>query len=440
VTHEKLDVQPVKAVRGRVPVPGDKSISHRYALLGAIAEGRTTVQHLAPGADVAATVACLRGLGVQIETPAAGMVVVHGQGRAGLRSPTAPLEAANSGTTMRLLSGVLAGCPFESTVIGDESLSRRPMRRVIEPLTAMGATIRSRDGKAPLSVRGGALHAITWRSPVASAQVKSAIMLAGLAATGRTIVIEPAATRDHSERAFPVFGLSSSQLTDPDLTGGAAGSAVAVDGDQHAVAPTGVLHVPGDPSTAAVWAAMAAALPGSDVELEGVCLNPLRFGFIRALERMGAVIDVDVTGQVGGESVGTIRVRHGSHRPTVIDRTEVPSLIDELPVLAARAALGGGLEVSGAEELRVKESDRIAALVTGFRALGVTADERPDGFVIDGARPPRGGIADAAHDHRLVMAFTLVSLGAQRPSTVTDAGAVAVSYPDFVKDLARLTA
>jgi 3-phosphoshikimate 1-carboxyvinyltransferase len=264
-------------------------------------------------------------------------------------------------------------------------------------------------------------------------------MLAGLVATGRTIVIEPAATRDHSERAFPVFGLSSSQLTDPSILDGAP-SAVAVEGGQHATAPAELLHVPGDPSTAAVWAAMAAALPGSDVALEGVCLNPLRLGFIRALERMGAVIDVEVTSHVGGESVGTIRVRHGSHRPTVIDQTEVPSLIDELPVLAARAALGGGLEVSGAEELRVKESDRITALVTGFRALGVAADERPDGFVIDGGRPPRGGIADAAHDHRLVMAFTLVSLGAQTPSTVTDAGAVAVSYPDFVKDLARLTA
>ena len=440
MTNERLDVEPVASVRGSVPVPGDKSISHRYALLGAIAEGETTVQHLAPGADVAATVGCLRGLGVSIDSPAPGSIVVHGKGRAGLRTPVAPLDAANSGTTMRLLSGILAGCPFESTVIGDQSLSKRPMRRVIDPLAAMGASIGSNDGRAPLVVRGGHLQAITWRSPVASAQVKSAIMLAGLTAPGRTTVIEPAATRDHSERAFPTFGLSSATVTDPAITGASGATAVSVEGGQHATAPSGVLHVPGDPSTAAVWAATAAALPGSSVELLGVCLNPLRLGFIKALERMGAIIEIEVTSQIGSEQVGTIRVRHGSHQPTVIGHAEVPSLIDELPVLAARAALGVGLEVSGAEELRVKESDRITALVSGFRALGVTADERPDGFVIDGTRQPKGGIADAAHDHRLVMAFTLVSLGAMTRSTVTGAGAVAVSYPDFVRDLARLSA
>jgi 3-phosphoshikimate 1-carboxyvinyltransferase len=342
---------------------------------------------------------------------------------------------------MRLLSGILAGCPFRATLVGDASLSSRPMRRVIDPLTAMGAAIESSGGRAPLTITGGSLSTITWRSPVASAQVKSAIMLAGLATQGRTTVIEPAATRDHSERAFPMFGLSSTTSTDPAVTGGAPGAtAVSVEGTQHATAPAEELHVPGDPSTAAVWAAMAAALPGSSVELTGVCLNPLRLGFVHALERMGAVIDIEVTAHLGSEPVGTIRVSHGSHRPTIIEGAEVPSLIDELPVLAARAALGGGLEVSGAGELRVKESDRITALVRGFRALGVNADERPDGFVIDGTRQPAGGTADAAHDHRLVMAFTLVSLGAARPSVVTDAAAVAVSYPDFARDLARLTA
>jgi 3-phosphoshikimate 1-carboxyvinyltransferase len=441
VINDRLDLQPARAVRGQVPVPGDKSISHRYALLGAIAQGRTAVTHLAPGADVAATVSCLRGLGVRIESPAPGAIVVHGAGRGGLRAPSQPLDAANSGTTMRLLSGILAGCPFRATLVGDASLSSRPMRRVIDPLTAMGAAIESSGGRAPLTITGGSLSPITWRSPVASAQVKSAIMLAGLATQGRTTVIEPAATRDHSERAFPMFGLSSTTSTDPAVTGGAPGAtAVSVEGTQHATAPAEELHVPGDPSTAAVWAAMAAALPGSSVELTGVCLNPLRLGFVHALERMGAVIDIEVTAHLGSEPVGTIRVSHGSHRPTIIEGAEVPSLIDELPVLAARAALGGGLEVSGAGELRVKESDRITALVRGFRALGVNADERPDGFVIDGTRQPAGGTADAAHDHRLVMAFTLVSLGAARPSVVTDAAAVAVSYPDFARDLARLTA
>ena len=427
-------------MRGAVAIPGDKSISHRYALLGALASGTTSVAHLAPGADVAATLACLRGLGVPIEETGPGAIRIGGVGRRAFSAPTAPLDAANSGTTMRLLSGILAGCPFRTTLVGDPSLSRRPMRRVIDPLSAMGATITSQDGRAPLTIEGGQLSPVTWRSPVASAQVKSAILLAALATEGTTTVIEPMATRDHSERAFPVFGLRSETSTDPAVTGGGSqATAVSVTGRQQAVAPTGTLHVPGDPSTAAVWAAAAAALPGSSVELTGVCLNPHRLGFIRALERMGAIVEIEEQSQSGGEPVGTIRVSHGAHRATVIDAAEVPSLIDELPVLAARAAMGGGLEVSGAGELRVKESDRITALVSGFQALGVAASERPDGFVIEGVRTPRGGTADAAGDHRLVMAFTLVGIGASGPTEVTDAGAVAVSYPDFARDLARLT-
>jgi 3-phosphoshikimate 1-carboxyvinyltransferase len=435
VTHDRLELSSVAAVRGHVPVPGDKSISHRYVLLGAIAEGVTDVSHLAPGADVASSAACMRGLGVDIVPTGPGALRIRGRGRAGLKPSHAPLDAGNSGTTMRLLSGVLAACPFPTTLVGDASLSKRPMRRVIDPLSAMGARIESSDGRAPLTIHGGSLHGITWRSPVPSAQVKSAIMLAGLAAEGTSTVVEPMPTRDHSERAFPAFGLRST--TTP---GDGTSVAVSVEGGQHAVAPRGPLTVPGDPSTAAVWAAAAAALPGSSVDLTGVCLNPGRLGFVRALERMGAVVEITMVEEVGGEPVGTIRISHGTHRTTVIDAAEVPSLIDELPVLAARAALGGGLEVSGAEELRVKESDRITALVDGFRAMGVDAVERPDGFVIDGSRRPTGGTADAAHDHRLVMAFTLVGLGASGRSTVTGASVVAVSYPDFARDLARLTA
>jgi 3-phosphoshikimate 1-carboxyvinyltransferase len=435
VTDDRLDIHPTRAVHGTIAVPGDKSISHRYALLGGIAQGVTDITHLAPGADVAATVACLRGLGVQIEATGPGAIRVHGHGRAALRAPEGPLDAANSGTTMRLLSGILAGCPFAATLVGDASLSKRPMRRVIDPLTAMGAIIDAKDGRAPLTIRGGSLHGIEWRSPVPSAQIKSAIMLAGLAASGLSTVIEPMPTRDHSERAFPAFGLRSTTVP-----GEGTSVAVSVEGGQEAVAPTGVMTVPGDPSSAAVWAAAAAALPGSSIELTGVCLNPGRLGFVRALERMGAVVAVIRETEVGGEPVGTLRISHGEHRSTSIAADEVPSLIDELPVLAARAALGGGLEVVGAEELRVKESDRISALVQGFRAFGVDAEERPDGFVIHGSRRPRGGAADAAHDHRLVMAFTLVGLGSEAGTTVTGAGAVAVSYPDFAADLARLTA
>ncbi|MCC7007354.1 MAG: 3-phosphoshikimate 1-carboxyvinyltransferase [Acidobacteria bacterium] len=451
MAHHRLDLRPVRAIHGDVPVPGDKSISHRYVMLGSLAQGVTTIEHLAPGADVASTVRCFRGLGVQIEDLGPNAVRIHGRGRAGLHRPSAPLDAGNSGTTMRLIAGVLAGCPFETTVVGDSSLSRRPMRRVIEPLTAMGAAIESQDGRAPLLIRGGTLHPMTWECRVASAQVKSAIMLAGLVPAGTTTVVEPQPTRDHSERAFPTFGLAV-RVTPPRPAGLAPLSAeaihaaltgpiaVAVDGGQEAIAPARALHVPGDPSTAAVWAAAAAALPGSSVELRGVCLNPHRLGFIRALERMGAVITITVDDEIGGESVGRVRVEHGGHRATSIEPAEVPSLIDELPVLAARAALGGYLEVAGAGELRVKESDRITALVTGFRAMGVNAHERPDGFVIDGATPPTGGTADAAGDHRLVMAFTLVALGSTGPSAVTDAGAVAVSYPQFTQDLERLTA
>ena len=414
-----------------MPVPGDKSISHRYALLGALASGVTSVSHLAPGADVASTMACLRRLGAAIEVTSPGAVVIRGRGRDGLTAPAGALDAGNSGTTMRLLAGVLAACPFRTELTGDASLSRRPMRRVIDPLTAMGARITSTEGRAPLVIDGGNLSPITWQNPVASAQVKSAILFAGLAAEGTTSVIEPLPTRDHTERAFPTFGLRA--MTAPEAR------SVSVTGIQHAVAPAGLLRVPGDPSTAAVWAAAAAALPGSVVELTGMCLNPHRLGFVRALERMGARIDITVEADVAGELVGTIRVAHGSHETTVIDPADVPGLIDELPVLAARAALGGGLAVSGAGELRVKESDRISALVAGLRALGVAADERPDGFVIDGSRRPTGGVADAAADHRLVMAFTLVALGAASASTVTGADAVAVSYPDFARELGRLT-
>ncbi len=303
------------------------------------------------------------------------------------------------------------------------------MRRVIEPLTAMGARIRSRDGCAPLVVAGGHLQAVTWTPAVPSAQVKSAILLAGLFAQGTTVVHEPAPTRDHTERAFELFGLA----TDRD------GSSVSVAGGQQARAPEARLRVPGDPSAAAVWAAAASAIPGSEVRIRGVGLNPLRTGFLEILTRMGAAVGVEGLHESGGEPVGDLHVAYGGRRPTVIIPAEVPGVIDELPVLAASAALGGGLEVSGAAELRVKESDRITALVAGLRALGVTAEERDDGFVIDGTPSPTGGTADAVGDHRLVMAFALVALGASGPSVIKGADSVTVSYPGFERDLAALT-
>jgi 3-phosphoshikimate 1-carboxyvinyltransferase len=285
------------------------------------------------------------------------------------------------------------------------------------------------EGRPPLRLVGSPLYGIDWTTPVASAQVKSAILLAGLHAAGTTRVHEPMATRDHTERAFPVFGLTVST----------EGLTHSVAGGQHAVAPTHTLEVPGDPSSAAVWAAAAAGIAGSRIQIDDVCLNPLRLGFLRALERMGAGIEIQETGLgTGGESSGTLIISHGPTRAATITSAEVPSLIDELPILAASAALGGGLTVSGAAELRVKESDRIAALVAGFHALGLAAEELPDGFVIPGGQRPQGGRADACGDHRLVMAFTVVALGALGPSTIIGADSVAISYPGFAADLRTL--
>jgi 3-phosphoshikimate 1-carboxyvinyltransferase len=426
----QLPISPVRAIRGDLRVPGDKSISHRYVLLSSLAPGRSVIEHLSSGADVAATVACMQALGVDVSWMGEDCLAVTGRGHLGWTPSRAPLDAVNSGTTMRLLSGLLAAHPFRSTVVGDGSLQRRPMRRVIDPLTAMGATFTSNNGCAPLTIDGGHLRGITWTPPVPSAQIKSAILLAGLYASGTTTVREPAATRDHSERAFPLFGLTCT----------VEGLSVSVTGGQHATPAASVLRVPGDPSSAAVWAAAAASLPGSIVHIQGVALNPRRLGFLQALMRMGAQVRATQESLEGAEPVGTITVEYGDRRDTTIDAAEVPDLIDELPVIAACAAAGRRLEVSGAAELRVKESDRITALVTGLRALGVSAEERPDGFVIDGRTQATGGRADAVGDHRLVMAFALVGLGASGPTLIDSADSVAVSYPTFERDLQHLIA
>ena len=423
-----LWIAPANTLGGSLRPPGDKSISHRYLMLSGVARGTTEITNLAPGADAAATIACMRALGVEVASAGDFSVRVSGHGWDGLRTPPVVIDAQNSGTTLRLLAGLLAGRPIAVTLTGDESLRRRPMARIVDPLTAMGARISATNGNAPVSIDGGGLHGIEWRPPVASAQVKSAIMLAALSATGESVVIEPHATRDHSERAFPAFGLEC----------GVSDRTIRVRGDQEAAAPpSGHLSVPGDPSSAAVWAAAAAGVPDSHVTMDGVCLNPRRLGFIEALRRMGADVRTEVDHLAGGEPVGSISVRHLGHGSCAITADQVPDVIDELPVLAARAALGGSLDVTGASELRVKESDRITALVAGLRALGVDADERPDGFVVRGGRP-LGGTADAMGDHRLVMAFAIVGLGSQNGVTITGADAVSVSYPGFAADLARL--
>ena len=428
MAQRPLVIQPARRVHGTLQVPGDKSIAHRYAMLGAIAAGTTDIAHLAPGNDVATTLACMQALGATVERRGPLAVRVTGRGARGLSAAATPLDAENSGTTMRLLTGIVASYPIRTVMTGDASLRRRPMTRVIEPLTAMGATIQSTEGRAPLEIQGGPLAGISWSPPVASAQIKSALLSAGLRAEGVTTVDEVLPTRDHTERAFPAFGIDISVI----------GRRVSVRGGQSPTAPLQILSVPGDPSTGAVWAAAAAALPGSSVRLEGCGLNPHRLGYLAALERLGARITVRQTGETAGEPIGVIEVAHLGHGAMVITAADVPALIDELPVLAARAALGGRLDVSGAAELRVKESDRISALVSGLRTLGVDAEERPDGFRIDGARQPRGGTVQAHDDHRLVMAFALVGLGASAPTIIEGAEAVNVSYPGFVADMAEL--
>lgn len=419
-------ITPARRVQGRVRVPGDKSISHRYALLAAIAEGRSELRNYAPGADCQSTLSCLRALGVDITADREHTITLVGRGLRRFRSPSGPLDAGNSGTTMRMLAGILAAQSFDSTVIGDESLSRRPMRRVIDPLAEMGAEIESTDGHAPLTVHGTALHAIGYRTRVPSAQVKSAVVLAGLHADGTTSVTEPVQTRDHTERALTAFGFN---VTVDGLT-------VSIDGGQRRSGQQ--LHVPGDFSSAAFWMVAAASLPGSQVTLEDVGLNPTRSALVGVLRRFGANVDVYQTAAPAGEPLGTIIVT-GDRTGTVdITSEEVPGLIDELPAIAALAAHGGEVSVRGAEELRIKESDRISALVAGFRGLGIDADERRDGFVIHGRGTPSGGVADARGDHRMAMAFAIAALAGRAPSRIEGSDAVVVSYPGFFETLDRL--
>jgi 3-phosphoshikimate 1-carboxyvinyltransferase len=427
-------VRPARRVRGRLSPARDKSISHRYALLASLADGRSRIQGYSTGADCAATLDCLSRLGVSVARlePTGGSgsqsvdIEIEGRGVRGLLAPGQVLNTQNSGTTMRLLSGVLAAHPFTATLVGDGSLSRRPMRRVIEPLERMGARISAIDDHPPLTVRGGDLHGIEHTLSVPSAQVKSAVLLAGVQASGRTRVIEPAPTRNHTELALQAFGVTV-------VTNGLE---ISLDGGQRLAARD--LAVPGDVSSAAFWAVAAAAIPESELEIIDVGLNPTRTALLDVLARSGAIVERDVESEDGGEPRGTVRIRHAAMRPLVIGPDEVPALIDELPALAAHATFGGELRVTGASELRVKESDRISALVAGLRALGGNVDEMPDGFHVRGERPLRGGQADSAHDHRLAMAFAIAALGAERPSLIAGAESVNISYPGFFATLESL--
>ena len=427
-----VTVEPARRLRGRLRVPGDKSISHRYALLAALAGGTSTINGYSTGADCRSTLRCLRALGVDIEETAetgeTSTVTVAGRGIGAFVRPAQALDAGNSGTTMRLLAGILAGHPFDTVLTGDASLQRRPMRRIIDPLQRMGGHVDAADGRPPLRIRGGALEGITYAPPVASAQVKSAVLLAGLHARGITRVHERTPTRDHTERALEAFGAPVTR----------ADGAVAVAGGSP-LRPL-ALAVPGDPSSAAFWAVTAAAVPDSDVTLEAVGLNPTRTAFLDVLRRAGADVEMDVANTSGGEPSGGIRIRSGRLRDVEIGANEVPALIDELPVLGALAAHGPAVEVTGAAELRHKESDRITALAAGLRAIGVRVEERPDGFRAERDGTPAGGTVDAAGDHRLAMAFAVAALAGAGPSVIAGAGVVDVSYPGFFSALDALRA
>jgi 3-phosphoshikimate 1-carboxyvinyltransferase len=420
-------------MRGQVRPPGDKAISHRYALLAALAHGRSEIRGYSTGGDCASTVRCLRALGVAIDETgrdASGLTLsITGRGLGGMTAPAGVLDAGNSGSTMRMMAGVLSAHPFTTTMTGDDSLRRRPMRRVIVPLERMGARIGSDDGRPPLSIQGTAsIQPIEFAPDVPSAQVKTAVLLAGLHANGTTTVHEPLATRDHTERALQAFGVRVE----------VQGRSVSVRGGQRLSARN--LEVPGDISSAAFWMVAAASLPGSEIVIGPVGVNPTRTGIIDVLRRMGAELVIEGSGSQVGEPVGTIRVRHGHLGATVIAPADVPGVIDELPVLGALATHGGELRVTGAQELRVKESDRISALADGLRRMGADIDELPDGFHVRGAHRLRGGEVDAQNDHRLAMAFAVAALGASGPTVIHDAGAAAVSYPEFFAVLESLRA
>jgi 3-phosphoshikimate 1-carboxyvinyltransferase len=402
--------QPGGLLEGRIRVPGDKSISHRSIMLGSIAEGITEVSGFLEGEDSLATLKAFRAMGVAIEGPDAGRVVVHGVGLHGLKAPSAPLDLGNSGTSMRLLSGLLAGQAFDVEVVGDHSLMSRPMRRVTEPLASMGAMISTTEkGTAPLRIKGGQmLRGISYDLPVASAQVKSCLLLAGLYANGQTCVHEPAPTRDHTERmlsgmGYPVTRNNSTACVD----GGGKLNATSID-------------VPADISSAAFFLVGASIAPGSDLLLEHVGINPTRTGVLEILRLMGADIEVLNQHEVGGEPVADLRVRSAQLRGIDIPVEQVPLAIDEFPVLFVAAACAQGRTVlTGAEELRVKESDRIQVMADGLQALGVKAEPTADGMIIEGGSLA-GGHVDSKGDHRIAMSFAMAALRTSATISIDD--------------------
>jgi 3-phosphoshikimate 1-carboxyvinyltransferase len=418
-----FEVSLAKSLGGIVQPPGDKSISHRAVIIGALSVGDTFIENFLTGEDCLATVSCFKELGVEFTgSDNSKELIVHGRGPEAMREPEKVLDAANSGTTIRLLTGILAGLPFFSVITGDFSLRRRPMRRVTVPLREMGARIWGRQGGelAPLAIYGGGLHGTKYEMPVASAQLKSAILLAGLFARGWTTVIEPMASRDHTERMLKYFGaaLEISENT------------ISIQGQQQLSGKT--LKVPGDISSAAFFLVAGAITQDSEITVKDVGVNPTRTGILEALEKMGANLKIKNRRVVCGEPVADIEVRSSSLRGTVIAGDLIPRLIDEIPVLAvAAAAASGETVITDAAELKVKESNRLAVVAEELRKFGVDIEEIADGLVIKGGRPLKGAVCNSHGDHRIAMAMTVAGLIAIGRSVIRGAECVNISFPDF---------
>jgi len=420
-------VSAAKKLEGTIQFPGDKSISHRYAMLAAIAEGPSEIHFFSSSADCQSTLNCLKPLSVKVERKDS-LVKIEGAGHKGLRAPAAPLDAGNSGSTMRMLSGVLAGQPFRSLLLGDASLSRRPMQRVAEPLSLMGARIRAAEGgRPPLEIEGGHLAAIRYEMPVASAQVKSAILLAGLFADGETQVVEKIATRDHTEIALELMGADI----------GRHQQTIAVRGGGRLEGKK--LYVPGDISSAAFFMAAGLIVPDSNLILHNVGLNPTRTSLLDVLVQMGGRVRVVNLEMLNGELLGDLHVESSQLAGGEIPENFVPGLIDELPILSVLGTqTEQGLSFRGAAELRVKESDRLATVADNLRAMGAEVEEFPDGLRVAGRQKLRGAEIDPHDDHRIAMAFAIAGLVAEGTTVIKNSACVDISFPDFFETLERV--
>jgi 3-phosphoshikimate 1-carboxyvinyltransferase len=428
----KKTIHPAKVVAGGVVPPGDKSISHRYAMLAGIAEGTSELSNFALAADCHSTLACMKRLGAEVKVDKI-LVRVTGHGLQGLKSSKRALDAGNSGTTIRLLSGILSGQNFTSKIAGDDSLNKRPMKRILTPLREMGAQIFAHNENfAPLEIHGGKLRGIHYQMPMASAQVKSAVLLAGLFAEGDTSVTEPARTRDHTELALEEFGVAIERH----------GLTTRIPAN-HAIKLTGrKIEVPGDLSSAVFFIAAASLFPESSLHIQAVGLNPTRTAILDVFARMGASIQMLSLRSAQGEIIGDIAVKGAELKGGVIRGAEIPLVIDELPMLAALGPFTEeGIEIRDAAELRVKESDRIAALAENLRRMGALVEEFPDGLKVSGrsAGKLRGAVIEPHGDHRIAMAFAVAALGADGLTTIRDAECAGVSYPTFYEDLARVS-